>query len=41
MKGPQARTFPNSHNKILAGQTHNVSQEVLAPVLIDFYLKGI
>ena len=29
--------LPNSQHKILAGQTHNVSQEVLAPVLIDFY----
>jgi pimeloyl-ACP methyl ester carboxylesterase len=32
-----AAALPNAQQRTLAGQTHDVSQEVLAPVLIEFY----
>jgi pimeloyl-ACP methyl ester carboxylesterase len=32
-----AKALPNSHNQMLAGQTHNVSVKVLAPVLTKFF----
>ncbi|HEY4655136.1 MAG TPA: alpha/beta hydrolase [Cyclobacteriaceae bacterium] len=34
-----AETLPNAQRRVLAGQTHNVSVKVLAPVLIEFF-KG-
>jgi hypothetical protein len=31
--------IPNKQLKILEGQTHNVSEKTLAPVLIEFFKK--
>lgn len=35
-----ADTLPNGTLKWLEGQTHNVKAEILAPVLIEFFMKG-
>lgn len=34
-----AEVMPNSQLQILKGQTHNVSEKVLAPVLIEFFTR--
>jgi pimeloyl-ACP methyl ester carboxylesterase len=34
-----AEALPNGHEKTLEGQTHEVSAEVLGPVLVDFYIS--
>jgi pimeloyl-ACP methyl ester carboxylesterase len=34
-----AKTIPNAEHRIVQGQTHEVSAEALAPVLIEFFTK--
>lgn len=35
-----ARALPNSQQRMLSGQTHNVKPEVLTPVLTEFFAAG-
>ncbi len=35
-----AKTIPNGQQRTLEGQTHDVNLQVLAPVLVDFFLIG-
>jgi pimeloyl-ACP methyl ester carboxylesterase len=35
-----ARALPNSQQRTLSGQTHNVKPEVLTPVLTEFFAAG-
>jgi hypothetical protein len=34
-----AQTLPNANYRTLAGQTHMVKAEVLAPVLVEFFVE--
>jgi hypothetical protein len=34
-----AKKIPNAEHRIVQGQTHEVSAEALAPVLIEFFTK--
>jgi pimeloyl-ACP methyl ester carboxylesterase len=34
-----AKAIPNAEHRVLPGQTHNVSAEALAPVLVEFFNK--
>jgi hypothetical protein len=35
-----ASAIPNAQHRILEGQTHEVSPEALAPVLVEFFKRG-